>query len=122
MVARSIAGLDSRAVVVGSRRYVIHPPTIAVLARAGSHLADFAPVSNDMATTLQTITDLPKLAGALSVFIQGDEGLAEELSKATLPEVADALLVAYSMLDPHPFLTAVTLSRSVARMIANTRQ
>lgn len=120
VVAEAMTGLDCRAFLVNSKRYVMRPPTIRRLALAGAHLSGFD-TGDTLAELLAGITDMGRLSKALSCFIQGDESLADELSEARPEEVVKGLELAYSMLDPQVFIKAVSLARSVARLIAQPR-
>ena len=120
VVAEAMTGLDCRAFLVNSKRYVMRPPTRRRLALAGAHLSGFD-TGDTLAELLAGITDMGRLSKALSCFIQGDEGLAGELSEARPEEVVKGLELAYSMLDPQVFIKAVSLARSVARLIAQPR-
>lgn len=120
IVADALTGLDCQAFLVNSRRYVMRPPTIRRLALAGSHLSGFD-TGDTMAELLAGISDMGRLSKALSCFIQGDEGLADELSEGRPEEVVKGLELAYSMLDPKVFIKAVSLARSVTRLIAQPR-
>lgn len=119
-VAEAVAGLDCKAFVVNSRRYVMFPPTIRRLARAGSHLAGFD-TGETVGDLLASISDMGRLSAALSCFLSGDESLAGELSEGRPAEVVKGLEIAYGMLDPQVFTRAVGLARSVAGMIAQPR-
>lgn len=120
LIADAVAGLDSRAVVVANVRYVIFPPTISQIAKAGHHLLAFDN-GQDLSTVLKATANADALARALSVFIAKDETLYDKLKEGTLAEIVDGLEVAYSLIDPKAFMKAVSLVRNVAALIAKTR-
>lgn len=120
VVAEALAGLDCKAFVVNSRRYVVHPPTIRRLALAGAHLAGFD-TGETVGDLLSAISDMGRLSAALSCLVAGDESLAAELSEGTPAEVVGGLETAYGMIDPRVFMKAVGLARSVAGLIAQPR-
>lgn len=120
LVARALAGLDSKAILVNSKRYVIHPPTIRRICRAGTHLSGYGE-GGTISELLSSISDMGRLAQALSCFIQGDEGLAGELAEGTPEEVVKGLETAYGMISPQAFTRAVSLARSVSGLIAKRK-
>lgn len=120
LVARAIAGMECKAFLVDGKRYVVYPPTIRRLCAAGAHLAGFD-TGETVGQLLESISDMGRLAKALSCFIEGDERLAGALMDGTPAEVVGGLEAAYSMVDPQVFMKAVSLARSVARLIATPK-
>lgn len=120
VVGAALAGLDCEVFLVADKRYVMRPPTIRRLARAGYHLAGFD-TGRTMGELLSSITDMGRLCKALSCFLKGDESIADELSDGTPAEVVAGLEAAYRMLDPQVFIKAVGLARNAASLIAQPR-
>jgi hypothetical protein len=119
LISEAILNIDVVAVIVDNKSYVIHPPTIYVMAGAFSCLSEMD-FSN--ADTIQGLLmgakDSEKLSEALSWFIKGDNSLKDELSKGTFTEVVDALGKAIELTSPQVFLKAATLTRSAMKMAA----
>lgn len=120
IVSSAISGTDTIDVVVGEKAYTIPPPTIKRLANACVYLADMGDA--------QTINDILKFfvgtegcAKALSIFICGDEGLAEELAEAPFDEVCFALSEALEMISARNFLTLLASVRNVQMLIAKPK-
>lgn len=120
IVAEAILGMDYRTVVVNGKAYVITPPTIAVLAGVARH---FSALDNgdSLREILMSFKDIKKACSALSWLIQGDEGLTEELAKATFPEIVEALDEGLSLINVEDFIKLSTLVRSVLRLTAKQR-
>lgn len=120
IVSDAISGTDVVNVVVGEKAYTIPPPTIKRLANACVYLADMGDA--------QTINDILKFfvgtegcAKALSIFICGDETLAEELSEAPFDDVCYALCEAIEMISAKNFLMLLTSVRNVRMLIAKPK-
>lgn len=120
LVADALLGEDSVTVVVRGKTYFIDSPTIEHIVKAAKYL-DSVEGGETVGEMIQLIKSLDNACCALSIFIQGDESLAEELSKGTPKEIADGLHAAITLLSIRDFVTLSTLARSVARMIANPR-
>lgn len=117
LVSSALLGIDCESIMVGGRPYVIFPPTIERIAGAGLHLAAIP----DVARVEDMLRVLPEAVKALSWFIAGDESLVEELSEGTAREVVEGLRVAIDLIGIENFQTLSALSRSVRRLIADTR-
>lgn len=120
LVSDTLMGYDTKTILVNGKPYVIEPPTIYKIARAAGHL-DKVEGGDSISEFLHLLQNIESASKALSVFIQGDEGLGEELSKGTLNEITEGLETAFNMLSIQDFQRLSTLARSVARMAANQR-
>lgn len=119
IVSSAILGLDMEVVVVNDKQYVIMPPTIHKIASVGYHLSGFT--GKDMDSVLRMMTNIDTAAKALSCLIEGDDSLSEELSKAPLHEVVEALKKGISLISVENFIVLSGLARNVAALIAKPR-
>lgn len=120
LVADAILGEDSVTTMVNGKTYCISPPTIIKLVKAAKYLDSFEE-GKTLAEVLGMLKNLDDACKALSVFIQGDESISDELSKGTLEEVVNGLQTAYSLISIKDFQTLSILAKSAARMIAKPR-
>ena len=120
LVADAILGEDSVTIMVNGKTYCISPPTIIKLVNAAKYLDSFED-GKTLAEVLGMLKNLNDACKALSVFIQGDESISDELSKGTLEEVVNGLQTAYSLISIKDFQTLSILAKSAARMIAKPR-
>lgn len=120
LVADAILGEDSVTIMVNGKTYCISPPTIIKLVKAAKYLNSFEE-GKTLAEVLCMLKNLDDACKALSVFIQGDESISDELSKGTLEEVVNGLQTAYSLISIKDFQTLSILAKSAARMIAKPR-
>lgn len=120
LVADAILGEDSVTIMVNGKVYEISPPTIIKLVKSAKYL-DSVEGGKTMADVLQMFGNMGNACKALSVFIQGDESLSEELFQGVPAEVVNGLQIAYSLISTKDFQTLSILARSAARMIANPR-
>ena len=120
LVADAILGEDSVTIMVNGKTYCISPPTIIKLVKAAKYLNSFEECKT-LAEVLCMLKNLDDACKALSVFIQGDESISDELSKGTLEEVVNGLQTAYSLISIKDFQTLSILAKSAARMIAKPR-
>ena len=120
LVADAILGEDSVTIMVNGKTYCISPPTIIKLVKAAKYLDSFEE-GKTLAEVLGMLKNLNDACKALSVFIQGDESISDELSKGTLEEVVNGLQTAYSLISIKDFQTLSILAKSAARMIAKPR-
>ena len=120
LVADAILGEDSVTIMVNGKTYCISPPTIIKLVKAAKYLDSFEG-GKTLAEVLGMLKNLNDACKALSVFIQGDESISDELSKGTLEEVVNGLQTAYSLISIKDFQTLSILAKSAARMIAKPR-
>lgn len=120
LVADAILGEDSVTTMVNGKTYCISPPTIIKLVKAAKYLNSFEE-GKTLAEVLCMLKNLDDACKALSVFIQGDESISDELSKGTLEEVVNGLQTAYSLISIKDFQTLSILAKSAARMIAKPR-
>ena len=120
LVADAILGKDSVTIMVNGKTYCISPPTIIKLVKAAKYLDSFEE-GKSLVEILGMLKDLGNACKALSVFIQGDESISDELSKGTLEEVVNGLQTAYSLISIKDFQTLSILAKSAARMIAKPR-
>ena len=120
LVADAILGEDTVTIMVNGKTYCILPPTIIKLVNAAKYLDSFEE-GKTLAEVLGMLKNLNDACKALSVFIQGDESISDELSKGTLEEVVNGLQTAYSLISIKDFQTLSILAKSAARMIAKPR-
>jgi len=121
LVSSAILGLDIETIEVGGKYYTIKPPTIAVLCGMGRCLGDLAE-ARDVQTILQNcFNGAEGCAKALSWLIQGDEGLYEELSHASLEEVVAGLEKGIGLISTENFLRLSALTKSVGELIARPK-
>ena len=120
LVAGALLGEDSVTIMVNGKIYCISPPTIIKLVKAAKYLDSFEE-GKSLVEILGMLKDLGNACKALSVFIQGDESISDELSKGTLEEVVNGLQTAYSLISIKDFQTLSILAKSAARMIAKPR-
>ena len=120
LVADAILGEDSVTIMVNGKTYCISPPTIIKLVKAAKYLNSFEE-GKTLAEVLGMLKNLYDACKALSIFIQGDESISDELSKGTFEEVVNGLQTAYSLISIKDFQTLSILAKSAARMIAKPR-
>lgn len=120
LVADAILGEDTVTIIVNGKAYYVSPPTIIKLVKASKYLDSFEE-GKTLAEVLGMLKNLNDTCKALSVFIQGDESISDELSKGTLEEVVNGLQTAYSLISIKDFQTLSILAKSAARMIAKPR-
>lgn len=120
LVADAILGEDSVTIMVNGKTYCISPPTIIKLVKAAKYLNSFEE-GKTLAEVLGMLKNLYDACKALSIFIQGDEFISDELSKGTFEEVVNGLQTAYSLISIKDFQTLSILAKSAARMIAKPR-
>lgn len=120
LVTDAILGEDAVTILVNGKSYYVPSPTIIRLVKAAKYL-NAVEGGNTFGEVLDMMRNLEDACKALSVFIQGDESLSEELSQGKPNEIAMGLQSAYSLISIKDFQTLSTLARSVARMIANPR-
>lgn len=119
-MADTILGVDYRTVVVNSKAYTIHPPTIAKLAGVARHFSVLE-AGDTLLEILNSFKDIKQAASALSFLIQGDAGLTEELSQGTYTEVVDALDEGLALINVEDFTRLSVLVRSVLRLTAKQK-
>lgn len=120
MVASAIVGLDYRIIIVNDKSYIIHPPTIAKIAGATYWLCE----AGDGKTLREILVSLSKsenLTKALSWFIQGNEDLAEELTKGKLDEIVNGIEAAFSMIEAQNFMKLSALQKSASLLVAKPK-
>lgn len=120
LVADAILGEDSVTIMVNGKTYCISPPTIIKLVKAAKYLNSFEE-GKTLAEVLGMLKNLYDACKALSIFIQGDESISDELSKGTFEEVVNGLQTAYSLISIKDFQTLSILAKSAARMVAKPR-
>ena len=120
LVTDAILGEDTLTIVIGGKPYFIEPPTILKIAKAAKCL-DSIEGGTTMEAVLDMMKNLNNACKALSIFIQGDEGLEDELTKGTPSEIVAGLKAAFSLISITDFQELSTIARSVARMIAVPR-
>lgn len=120
LIVDAILGEDTVAIIVNGKVYSVSPPTIIKLVKAAKYLDSFEE-GKTLAEVLGMLKNLDDACKALSVFIQGDESISDELSKGTLEEVVNGLQTAYSLISIKDFQTLSILAKSAARMIAKPR-
>ena len=120
LVEDAILGEDSVTIMVNGKTYCISPPTIIKLVKAAKYLNSFEE-GKTLAEVLGMLKNLYDACKALSIFIQGDESISDELSKGTFEEVVNGLQTAYSLISIKDFQTLSILAKSAARMIAKPR-
>ena len=120
LVADAILGEDTVTIIVNGMDYFVSPPTFIKLVKAAKYLDSFEE-GKTLAEVLGMLKNLDDACRALSVFIQGDESISDELSKGTLEEIVYGLQTAYSLISIKDFQTLSILAKSAARMIAKPR-
>lgn len=121
VVTSAMLGLDMETVLVGGKVYVISAPTIKTISGVGYYLSRFGN-EETIGDFMRECVDMMDACKALSWFIQGDEGLADELANGTFDEVVAALETGVNMLGTRNFLMLSSLSRNVSGVIANQRR
>lgn len=119
IISEAIIG-DFRVVIVDSKSYKVSSPTIYRLAGAGKYLSSFGN-EQTLGDIFRSLGDSMKLAQALSWLIQGDESLADELSRGTFDELVEALGEAYSLISVQNFMMLSSLAKNVGGMIAKSK-
>lgn len=120
IVTAAILGFDFKRIVVNDVSYVIKPPTIKTIAAATYWLTEIEDAET-IKGTLQTLNSLDNACRALSCFIQGDDGLWEELSHGTMTEIVDGLESGFDLIDIKNFLKLSALMKSAKRLIAKPK-
>ena len=120
IVSSSILNKDFETVTINGKAYVIFPPTIKKIAGASYCLSDVGEAKT-IGEIVLAIKDVNVASKALSWFINGDEGLTEELSDGTLDEVVEALNVGFSLISAENFCRLSVLAKSVALLTAKQK-
>lgn len=120
LVTDALLGEDSASVVVNGKIYDIPSPTIQRIAMAAKYLNNVEGGEN-MDDAIGMMKNLEDSCRALSVFIQGDEALTDELVKGTPNDIVGGLKVAWSLISIKDFQMLSALARNVARLIAKPR-
>lgn len=120
MVASAIVGLDYRIIIVNDKSYIIHPPTIAKIAGATYWLCE-AGYGKTLREILVSLSKSENLTKALSWFIQGNEDLAEELTKGKLDEIVNGIEAAFSMIEAQNFMKLSALQKSASLLVAKPK-
>lgn len=120
IVSSAILGLDFKTIIVNGKAYIVMPPTIRRIAGASYCLSERGE-GQSIREYLMSVKNIESLACALSWFIQGDDGLAEELKDGTFEEVVDALNEAYSLISIQSFRTLLDLEMNVSNLTAKQR-
>lgn len=120
MVTAALLGRDSANVKIAGVTYKINAPTIKKIAGAGYWLSEFGDEKND-GDYVAELRSMDKVAKAVSWFIQGDEGLEEDLKKGTLSELVKAISVSMEMIGIQNFAVLSTLAKNVKMLIAKPR-
>lgn len=120
LITDAILGEETRMVVVGGKPYFVEPPTILKIAKAAKYL-DSVEGGTTMEAVLDMMKNLKNACKALSVFIQGDENLEEDLSQGTPAEIVAGLKEVFSLISITDFQELSTIAKSVAKMIAVPR-
>lgn len=120
LVTDALLGQDTATIIVAGETYFVDSPTIERIAKAASYLNNLegGKEFKDLVDMMEHMKDSCR---ALSVFIQGDDALSEELSKGTPREVVEGLKTAISLISIASFSELSTLAKSVARMVARPR-
>ena len=120
IVSSAIIGADFQRIIVNDKVYIISPPTIYKIAGATYWLSE----NGDGKTIKELLTsmkDSEHLARALSWFIQGDEGLTEELCQGTFEEVVEGLETAFALIGMENFIKLSVLKKSAKILIAKPK-
>ena len=120
LITDAILGEETRTIVVGGKPYFVEPPTILKIAKAAKYL-DSVEGGTTMEAVLDMMKNLKNACKALSVFIQGDENLEEDLSQGTPAEIVAGLKEVFSLISITDFQELSTIAKSVAKMIAVPR-
>ncbi len=120
LITDALLHTDGVTVLVGGKTYYVESPCIRTIARAASHL-NGVEGGNTFGEVLGSMSSLEDSCKALSVFIAGDESLAEELSQASLKDVVEALKASWNLISIADFRELSVLARNVARLIAKPR-
>lgn len=111
---------DKASVSIAGRTYDIPSPTIHKIAGAAKWLADLEG-GTDFDSFIGQMKNITSACKALSIFIQDNEDLYDELMNGTLHEICMALGAAIKLLSVQDFSMLSTSARSVARLAANPK-
>lgn len=118
LVSSAILGIDQESVFINGKVYHIHPPTIRRFVGAVGAMKESKGESlKDIILNL----DMDGACKALSWFIEGNESLYETFLDARVDEVQDALIRAFSLIDPKNFIKLSALQRNVRSLIAKPK-
>lgn len=120
VVSSAIFGMDYATVIVNGKAYVIMPPTIHKLSGVGYYFSELSN-GNSIKEILQTMGDMRKAANILSILIEGDISLADELSEGTFEEVVLAIDEGLSLINAEVFMKLSALRRSVLMLTAKPK-
>ena len=120
MVTDALLGQDTATIIVAGETYFVDSPTIERIAKAASYLNNLEG-GKEFKNLVDMMEHMKDSCRALSVFIQGDDALTEELSKGTPRDVVEGLKTAISLISIASFSELSTLAKSVARMVARPR-
>ena len=118
LVSSAILGIDQESVFINGKVYHIHPPTIRTLVGAISCMKES---KGDSLKDIILNMDLEGACKSLSWFINRDESLYETFLDCPVYEIQDALIKAFSLIDPQNFIRLSALQRNVRRLIARPR-
>lgn len=119
IVSDAIVGKDFRTIIVNEKPYTIYPPTVKKIAGAISCLASIEAKEGDTIKDVffSTLSAVDQYTKALSWMIVGSEELDNELSEGRFDDVVDSLEIAFGLIPPQVFSTAVSLIMK-ARLLA----
>lgn len=120
VVSSAIFGMDFVTVIVNSKVYVITPPTIHKLSGIGYYFSQMGEGDN-VRDLLMTLESVDNAACVLSILINGDTSLAEELKHGTMEEVVSAIDEGLSLINVEGFIKLSALRKSVLMLTAKPR-
>ena len=121
VVSSAIFGMDIVTVMVNNKVYVITPPTIHKLSGIGYYFSQMGEGEN-LRDLLMTLGSIDNAACVLSILINGDISLAEELKQGTMKEVISAIDEGLSLINVEDFIKLSALRKSVLMLTAKPRQ
>ena len=118
MVSSALLGIDTEVIFIGSKVYVVHPPTIRTLVGAAPHLKGVERVQT-RGEMLDSLND--SLAKALSWFLFGNGDKYVDFLDANVNDVVLGINTCLGMIDPGNFSRLSALARNVRSLIAKPR-
>lgn len=118
LVSSAILGLEQESVFINGKVYILQPPTIRKFVGAVSVMKES---TGETIKDLIVNLDMEGACKALSWFISGDQSLYDTFLDARVDEIQDALIKAFTLIDPQNFIKLSALQRNVRSLIAKQR-
>ena len=121
IVTSDFLGIRFAECEIKGKVYSFMQPSLQLLHKVGEALGGLGE-ARDVCSLLQTAENgVDGVVNALSVLIQGDNGLYDELHDAPMEEIAKAFEEAYTFIDPVHYMKVAALSKNINHLVARPR-